>query len=336
MNQQQRMVDLLETYFTHACQLLRHGDSGDAAVRRARAWLTRRGVEPDRLDRLPVGVVPDVATMETELREAGFHPAEIEASNLLADARLSGRLVGAIRDPRSQIVSFWARHPEGRPPKYLIKGPWKDAISVFGLDIALPAINGGPGGLVLIDDLLDAVLLHQLGLLPVAAIGGSGFQMTPARWQRLAELGVSRVALVLRGPDAGEEASAAVEAARIAEWAPHVYVVAPDRFAAAGGLLKWVRWHGCEAVHDAIWSPRPPAPNEPEPTMVEPPEEIAVDVLPEPPDIADSLPDPLQPSGPTISQEPEDPPRANPRGRRGPDGYCELHRCDITDCFCFD
>jgi hypothetical protein len=377
-----RVAELLETYFVHACALLRQGSSRNRMVRRARACLRDRGVQSKQLDRLRLGVLPEAADLEQVLREAGFLPEEIEASKLLADARLPGRLIAPIRDFQGHIISFWARHPGGQSPKYLIKGKWKDELSVFGLDVALPAIAQTQGPLVLIGDLLDAVLLHGHGFLPMAAIGGPGFQMTSQRWQRLAELGVSQVVLVLSGPTAHEELLAALGAAFDAQRSPQVYVVPPDRFPETESLAAWAHRHECDAFAAAVGSEpihgrryqalallsahrtgdewtdatryatleaarlfyrdqarrggREDLDAHFVPCIVE---GLQLDwdaqrPVEEPPvQVATAAVEPEEP--PPIA-EPEEPPAVEPPRRQRPTDYCPLHRCSVTECFCFD
>jgi hypothetical protein len=131
---------------------------------------------------------------------AGFTPEQIDASALADDPRLAGRLVGPIRDRWGRIVSFWARHPEGHPPKFLFKGRWKEEAGLFGLDVALHPASGGSGDLIVVQRILDAILLQSRGLRRVAAIGGPPSDLDRRRWQRLAALGLRRLLLVRGHP----------------------------------------------------------------------------------------------------------------------------------------
>lgn len=253
-----QVAELLEIYLAQAQHQLRHGPARQPAVKQARAWLRRRQVAEGDWHRLPLGVLPEAAVMEAVLGEAGFLPEEIAASKLLADPRLAGRLVGPIRDAQGRLVSFWARHPQGHSPRYLIKGPWREELAVAGLDVALPAL-GAEGDLLVVSDFAEAVLLQYHGFRPVAALGGPGTQMTARRWQRLAEQGVTRVTMALSGPHVREELLAALDAAWAAERAPQVSVVLPEQFAEASSWSAWVDAHGVEAFGQMLQAVRMPA-----------------------------------------------------------------------------
>lgn len=393
---EKRAAALFEAYLGHAYQWLRRGSGRKRIARQARLYLKRWGIDRDSLERLCLGVLPDGDDMQSALLAAGFSPAEIQASRLLEDPRLLGRLVGPIRDIQGRIVSFWARYPGDRAPKYLFKGNWKTELGAFGLDMAVPAIENGCD-LVLISDVLEAVLLNYLGFLPVAAIGGSGHQMTSQRWQRLAELGARRVTLVLTGLNAHDELLSALDAALEAGDAPQIRLVLPDRFEEAGSILGWVQLHGCEAFAEAIQAEQVHSfrylamallgvhqPDGPwtdlarasalsaarafyaeqaqrgrgddldthfvpyilaalgldwpvEETGKTPPEQEAMQApVPEPEepvqDVTEPPPLQLSPPEPPAPQPPPPEPKLHTRSR----DYCALHRCEATQCFCFD
>jgi hypothetical protein len=224
-----RDARLLEAFFRHAHGLLCEPATGNAAWESARSYLRDRGLELTCLDRFPVGLLPDAATMREGLIAAGFPPDQIKQSGLLADGRLAGRIVGPIRDPRGQIVSFWARHPGGQPPRCLyLSGDWKREVAVFGLDAALPPAAGGGDDILLVEDFCDALLLHVKGYPRAAAIGASGKEMTADRWERLATLGAAEVTLALDDrPLAGQGVLAALDSAARATASPEIFVVPP-------------------------------------------------------------------------------------------------------------
>lgn len=195
--QQERVASLLETFFFHAHRLLLDTSSPAPARQAALDFLAEHGFDPADLADLPVGLFLDAEAMQKKLEEAGFSAQEIDASELAADQRLPGRLVGPIRDPQGGIVSFWARHPEDQPPRFLFKGKWRDEIGLFGLDMALRPTAGGDENLVVVEHLLDTVLLQSKGIWNVAAIAGQCRDFGENRWRRLADLGLRRVTLAL-------------------------------------------------------------------------------------------------------------------------------------------
>ena len=246
-NLHQRVDTLLETFLDHTRRALRDRAGRKRAQKLARSYLQTRGVDLECLDRLPIGLVVDPEEIEKALRSAGFRPEEIEASKLIADARLPGRLVGPIQDSSGHILSFWARHLEDLSPRYLFKGKWQNEVGAFGLHVALPALKQSDGNLVLVSDLLDALLLSHQGFSPVVAIGGPVREMTAIRWQRLAEQGVRQVTLVL-GSRRAEEILEALEAAFLAVRAPRVFVCVSERLREAESISDWCHEHGLDAL----------------------------------------------------------------------------------------
>ncbi|NUQ61498.1 MAG: hypothetical protein HUU20_03355 [Pirellulales bacterium] len=250
---QQRVQALLETFFRHTRKLLQDGSNRNRVRKAARSCLEDRGIPLDELKRLPIGLLIDREEMAQTLAEAGYRPEEIEASKLIADDRLAGRLIGPIHDSHGQILSFWARHPEDQPPKYLYKGRWQEAAGAFGLDVALPALKQRGGALVLVGDVLDAVLLVHQGVAAVAAIGGSAREMTSVRWQRLAEEGIREVTLALCGERrSSDEILAALEAAFSAGSSPRVFVAISDHLQHVGSVSHWHRAHGADAFRELL------------------------------------------------------------------------------------
>lgn len=243
----QRVDNLLETFLEHTRRMLRDRGGRKRAQKSARSYLQSRGVDLDDLERLPIGLVTDAEEVSKALSLAGFRPEEIEASKLISDTRLPGRLVGPIQDSGGRILSFWARHPEDQSPRYLFKGKWQNEAGAFGLHEALPALAESDGNLVLVSDLLDAVLLSYQGFSPVAAIGGSAREMTALRWQRLAEQGVRQVTLVLCSRRA-EEILVALDAAFSAARAPRVFVCVSERLRLSDSISDWCHEHGLDAL----------------------------------------------------------------------------------------
>ena len=290
----ERLLGLLDAFARMTHQALLSGPERTEALNAARAFLERLGFEPDRFHAIPVGFFADCATLRRRLEEAGYSAEEIEASELVADSRLDGRLVGPIRDPEGCIRSFWARHPSDTRPPYLFKGRWKEELGAVGLEVAYPAVRLGRAPLVLVEALFDALLIQSLGFPNIAAIGGSAAHMSRERWQRLALWGVRRVMLVPSATESGHrDARVALKNAARAQPAPQVALVAParlGRYRTAGDLVRGAGLGAFRAILE-----------------------------------------PLGPDPPTPQRTPPPPPQQRPRR-----GYCSLHQCDETDCFCFD
>lgn len=266
------------------------------AVRAGRAFLARRGFDLKGPGGPAIGLVDSAAAMRARLLEAGFSRSEVRRSKLLADQRLAGRLVGPITTPQGRTVSFWARHPDGRSPRYLYwRGDWKDEAAAAGLQSAL----GGEaaGRLVLVDDILDALMLQSRGMTEAAGLGDSGEEITVLRWQRLHRDGAAEVTLAPdRTADAGCRIGRAVRAFFAAQTAMRLFVLAPARLGAHESPGDLVRREGIEALRALLARAR-----------------VHVATL-------DAL---ALLAGP------------RPEAPRAP-GYCPLHRCGETECFCFD
>ena len=307
--QQQRTLDLSEAFSQAARRFLLEASGQGGACAAAHRFLKALGFDMERLDRLPAGFCPDCPAMKDSLAQAGFTSDEIDASELAADPRLAERLLGPIRDPEGSIRGFWARHPQGKRPQYLFKGKWKELVPAVGLEVALPALDNGRLPLILVESPLDALLLQFYGFLHVAAIGGDAGQMTRRRWECLARLGVRRVILVLRTDEIGRRgAAAALDSAARAKAAPEVSVLTPERLDGLIGPGDFVRARGVPAFR-ALFEP-----------------------VVEPPPVASEPPPPPPPPPPA----PAPPPAPPVRRRRQKSGFCELHQCEETDCFCFD
>lgn len=322
--EQQRTLDLAEAFFRAAKRFLLETPGEGESRALAHRFLKALGFDLQRLDRLPAGFCPDCFVLKDALAHAGFTPEEIDASELVADPRLAERLLGPIRDLDGSVRGFWARHPQGKHPQYLFKGEWKNLVPAIGLEVAVPALDNGRLPLILVESPLDALLLQFYGFLHVGAIGGDAGQMTRRRWERLARLGVRRAILVLRTNEVGRRGAAgALENSARAKESPEVSVLAPERLDGLVGPGDFVRARGVPAFR-ALFEPpveRPPVERPP----VEPPPVVSEPAPPPPP--------PLVVPPPEIPAPPPAPPV---RRRRQKSGYCTLHQCEETDCFCFD
>jgi hypothetical protein len=218
--------------------LLAATDDRDDSWRAARACLHQRGFDLRKLEHLPLGYFPAVEPLWRRLLHDGFAADEIRASNLLADSRLPGRLIGPIRGADRRIESFWARQPQNLDRCLYLSTEWKDNAGLFGLDVALPAVAGGRRDMLVVEDIWDALLLQAHGWAAVGAIGNSPADVGSRRWERLDELGIHRVTLLVDSfYDSHEAAVAAIRQAAASRRGPAIYVLPP---AAVHGA--WQSW----------------------------------------------------------------------------------------------
>lgn len=237
---------LREAYFRQTQALLAASDSRDDAWRAARGCLHQRGFDLRKLEQLPLGYFPSAEPIWHGLLHDGFSADEIRASNLLADSRLPGRLVGPIRDAGRRIIGFWAKLPQQLDHSLYLSSDWKEQAGLFGLDAAYPAVAQGRHDLLLVEDLWDAILLQSHGYPAVGAIGNSPAEISPRRWERLGELGIHRVTLVVDSfRDSHEAAVAAIREAAFARSGPAIYVLPPA--AVHGAWQSWQEGRAADA-----------------------------------------------------------------------------------------
>jgi hypothetical protein len=196
-----RVDALLETFclLTHVVLL----DAVDAAggPYSVAGDLRAMGFRAGDLPNLPLGLVNDTDVLRDGLRESGFSEPEIDASELVNDDRLLGRIVGPIRAADRRLVSFWAMQPGDREPEFLYKGKWKDSIGFFGLDVA-QAGHGAAQQLFVVDHIPDAVLFHSLGVCNAVAAAGPWRRVSRKRWHTLERKNLTQLTLVLDEPAA--------------------------------------------------------------------------------------------------------------------------------------
>ena len=244
--------ELAEAFLRLCCEYL-HTAAPQAMAEPVRTWLARRGIDRSMAIRLPLGLLFDCAQMRSALARQGFTKEEIRASELAADPRLPGRLMGPVRDADGNIVTFWALDVQDRRPRLLFHRAWKHRVPAVGLEVALPALSGKTAPLVLVEEIVDAMLLHGTGFARAAAVGGSFAEMTTQRWEALARLGVGSVALVLLPrPETAGTLERALDQAYQATAAPSVQVLFSWQKGPRRTLNEWFQRRGPQALEAAI------------------------------------------------------------------------------------
>ena len=330
------MAPLMEAFLQHACELLHDAQESDPRRATALRNLAAYGFPAAGLPRLPLGLFLDAQRMKPALLATGSTMAALNASRLLADPRLPGRVVSPIRDLEGEIVSFWARHPRDEAPLYLyLNRNWRDSVPAIALDVALAA--AGYDDLVLTADPLEALLLHAHGLMNAAAFGASFQKLTADRWRALFDLGIQRITLLVDAQELHGAALAALKQAARAGQIDRVHLIGLRR------VRTWLAGDRCGIGldPDALWArirqertaaarrrlqsitlpiryvntAPPPAPS-PAPVALRGGSGI---------DIWKAVRWPTPPAAPPA-----------PRAIRNGAYDCRLHRCGETDCFCFD
>lgn len=195
-------------YFHH---LLFHSD--EAA--RARAYLEKRGLSRETIDRFQVGYALDQWDgLLRYLTSKRYAVDDVHETGLIIERddqsgyydRFRGRVVFPIRDHRGRVIGFGGRVLGDGVPKYLNspQTPLFDKSSVlFGLDQAKAGIRT-VGEAVIVEGYMDVLMAHQNGINNVVAQMGTA--LTEAQLKQL-KRHTQRFVLALDSDVAGDQAT---------------------------------------------------------------------------------------------------------------------------------
>jgi DNA primase len=195
-------------YFHH---LLFHSD--EAA--RARAYLEKRGLNRETIDRFQVGYALDQWDgLLRYLTSKRYAVDDVHETGLIIERddksgyydRFRGRVVFPIRDHRGRVIGFGGRVLGDGVPKYLNspQTPLFDKSSVlFGLDQAKAGIRT-VGEAVIVEGYMDVLMAHQHGINNVVAQMGTA--LTEAQLKKL-KRHTQRFVLALDSDAAGDQAT---------------------------------------------------------------------------------------------------------------------------------
>ncbi|MHC1789483.1 DNA primase [Solidesulfovibrio sp.] len=200
------MHELADRYFRH----LLGRDEGTAA----RAYLEKRGVSPEMIERFALGVSPEGwQGLQTVLRSRGFSDDAGVAAGLLTLGkngrtwdRFRNRLMFPIRDGGGRVIAFGGRDMGDGDPKYLNSAEtpvYTKGQNLYGLFEARPAMAKSRRAL-LTEGYLDVITLHQYGYAD--ACGVLGTAMTHEQVRRLTGF-APKVDLVFDGDAPGRKAA---------------------------------------------------------------------------------------------------------------------------------
>lgn len=218
-------------------------------------FLSGQGIRIDRLEGFLLGWVDTPEAMFVRLKEQGFSEEEIRQSKLLADRRVAGRLVGPIQTASRQIVSVWARSISlpAQPPGYLYWKPdWKAKVPVVWLPSAL-AYGGRKKGLLVVEDILEALMLQSQGFRHTVALGESGQAFLPKRFPQLAQLRISYLVLVLnQTKDALHRLQKIQEGFQKGAWPLRLGILPPQELGPYFSPGEFVQNEGKEALEELL------------------------------------------------------------------------------------
>jgi DNA primase len=220
-----KVLAVAAQYYHH---LLRHAPEAE----RARAYINKRSLNDDTIDRFAVGYsLPGWERTRAHLTTQGFTVEELIKAGMLVHRddgstydRFRDRLMVSIRDAQGRVIGFGARtlDPEG-VPKY-INSPqtplFDKSHTLFGLDMARKGIRQEDRG-VIVEGYMDVMQAHQAGFNNVVAQMGTA--LTEPQLRKLQRYSKNLV-LALDPDAAGVQATLrGVEVAREAleqEWKP--------------------------------------------------------------------------------------------------------------------
>jgi DNA primase len=245
-----RRADLLRDFFELCRRELMHERGA-----KARAYLERRGLPSDAIERAGLGLVPSPRIAKDVLGRAGYRRAEIDAAGVLADSRWPGRVCGAWRRENGRPGTLWARACDGSEraeTRYLyLRGATRSTLPPYGLAEILAGPHRVRRDIVLVEGVFDLHQLRSHGVENIAALGGLG--TAPRTFELLSRVGVERATLCFDCDEPGRTATArAIEHSTRARYSPTVLVLDPEHLAPAKDPDALVRDHGVRAWHAAL------------------------------------------------------------------------------------
>ena len=209
-----RLLGLLDRTAAYYARFL--WESADAAD--ARAYLVRRGLQRETLERFRVGFAPKPWDhMVLRWRANAFSEAELLAAGLVKRGRQSGgiydpfrgRLTFPLCDLRGRVLGFAGRAlGDDQRPKYL-NSPESELFhkgqQLFGADVARAAASKA-GEALLVEGYTDVLALHQAGI--ENAVGVMGTALTERQVGEFARLvgPDGRLHIALDADASGQEA----------------------------------------------------------------------------------------------------------------------------------
>jgi DNA primase len=186
----------------------------------ANAYLEKRGVQLDTIERWQIGYAPGPPTggwreLRTYLHTAGFTDDILSKAGLIKSAGVGkepfdtfrDRVMFPLRDQSGRVVAFSGRllTPNDKAPKY-VNSPetelYHKSDLLYGYDFAKQHIRQLPFWLI-VEGQFDVVMSHQAGYTTTVAVSGTAFTLTHA--QQLERFS-KQVVLALDADKAGQAA----------------------------------------------------------------------------------------------------------------------------------
>lgn len=158
----------------------------------------------ERGERMELGFLPTTAALFAHLTSGGRFEADQVDDALRLPQNAVGRLSVALRE-RGRLVGFAFRALADEKPKYLYQAGADPSRRLFGLPRRLDPDQ--PGGLVLVEGVLDQAHAHARGLVNVASIGGA--TLHPEQIERARRAGAKAFTVCFDSDAAGLKATRA-------------------------------------------------------------------------------------------------------------------------------
>jgi DNA primase len=206
-----RLRRLMETALFYFRQGLRSPDHGKSAT----AYLARRGMTPETIEKFGLGYAPELWDgLLVYLKKKGYTEAEGITAGLLRTGDrgvydwFRGRLIVPIKDARGKVIAFGGRAMRPDQPGKYVNSPstplFNKSATLYALDVARPVIRS-EGAAVIVEGFFDAIAAHQAGIANVVASMGTA--LTSEQYLRLQDMKIERVVVAFDGDPAGQRSA---------------------------------------------------------------------------------------------------------------------------------
>ncbi|HET7699452.1 MAG TPA: DNA primase [Candidatus Limnocylindria bacterium] len=206
-----RLLKVNETAHFYFRQALRGTAKGKAAA----AYLERRGIAPETIERFGLGYAVDVFNgLLSYLKKKGFTEEDGLAAGVLTRTdrgvfdRFRDRLMVPIRDTKGRTIAFGGRAMrDDQQAKYVntTNTPlFNKSETLYAFDVARGPIRSERSA-VIVEGYFDAIACHQAGLTNVVASMGTA--LTQEQYLRLQDLKIERVVVAFDGDAAGQRSA---------------------------------------------------------------------------------------------------------------------------------
>ncbi len=206
-----RLLEAHEAAFFYIRQALRGHEGGKHAA----AYLEKRGIAPETIEKFGLGYAPDLQQgLVAYLRKKGFTDDETVESGLIVRTergalldRFRHRLIVPIRDQKGRTIAFAGRALRADQQAKYVNSPttplFEKSRVLFALDLARAAVRKSKEAVV-VEGQFDAIAAHQAGIANVVASMGTA--LTPQQYVLLK--GLSEKVVVAFDADSAGQAAA--------------------------------------------------------------------------------------------------------------------------------